>query len=277
MVDNMELSDLNKIAGLFNNTKPMPLLFIGHGNPMNAIAKNEFTDGWKNVGQSLPKPNAIICISAHWETNGTFVTRMEKPRTIHDFYGFPAELFEVEYEVPGSPYLAGETKKLVTKTLVELDNNWGLDHGCWSVVMNIFPGADIPVIELSLDYTKNPKWHYELAKELAFFRTKGILVIGSGNIVHNLKMISWQNKDGFDWALEANQKFKKLITHNEFSELINYQTLGEEAQLAIPTPEHFLPLLYILALKQNNENISFFNDKTELGSISMTSLRIDAA
>lgn len=171
----MELNDLNKIAGLFNNTEPMPLLFIGHGNPMNAITKNEFTVGWDKIGKSLPRPNAVICISAHWETNGTFVTTMEKPRTIHDFYGFPTELFNVEYKAPGSPYLAAETKKLVTKTLVELDNNWGLDHGCWSVVMHLFPGADIPVIELSLDYTKQPQWHYELAKELSYLRKKGIL------------------------------------------------------------------------------------------------------
>ena len=271
----MELKDLNKIAGLFKNTEPMPLLFIGHGNPMNAITKNEFTDGWENAAKSIPRPNAIICVSAHWETNGTFVTAMEKPGTIHDFYGFPRELFDVEYRAPGSPYLAGETKKLVVTAPVRLDNNWGLDHGCWSVVMHLFPGADIPVIELSLDYTKQPLWHFELAKDLSFFRKKGILIIGSGNIVHNLKMINWQNKDGFDWALEANQKFKKLIINNEFTQLINYKNLGAEVQLAIPTPEHFLPLLYILALKDKNENISFFNDKTELGSISMTSLIIN--
>jgi 4,5-DOPA dioxygenase extradiol len=272
----MEINDLNKIAVLFNNTEPMPLLFVGHGNPMNAITQNEFTDGWKNVAKSLPRPNAVICISAHWETNGTFVTTMQRPRTIHDFYGFPPELFNVEYNAPGSPYLAGETKKLVAKTSIELDNNWGLDHGCWSVIMHLFPGADIPVIELSLDYSKRPEWHYDLAKELSFLRSKGILIIGSGNIVHNLKMINWYNQEGFDWALEANQKIKKLILNQEFTELIDYKNLGPEVQLAIPTPEHFLPLLYILALKNKNENISFFNDKTELGSISMTSIKIDA-
>ena len=270
----MELNDLNKIAGLFNNTEKMPLLFVGHGNPMNAITQNEFTAGWNKIGKSIPKPNAIICISAHWETNGTFVTTMERPRTIHDFYGFPVQLSEVEYNAPGSPYLAGETKKLVTNTAVELDNNWGLDHGCWSVLMHLFPGADIPVIEMSLDYTKQPKWHYELARELSLFRKKGILIIGSGNIVHNLRMISWQNENGFDWALEANNKFKELITNNDFSNLINYKNLGAEVQLAVPTPEHFLPLLYILGLKEETESLSFFNDKTELGSISMTSLII---
>jgi 4,5-DOPA dioxygenase extradiol len=272
----MELKDLNNIAALYDNTEPMPVLFVGHGNPMNAITQNEFTDGWKNAGKLLPRPNAIICISAHWETKGTFLTAMDKPGTIHDFYGFPEELFKVEYNAPGSPYLAGETKKLIAKVPVELDNKWGLDHGCWSVVMHLFPGADIPVIELSLDYTKQPLWHFELAQELSFLRRKGILIIGSGNIVHNLKMISWQIKDGFDWALEADQKFKNLIMNNEFNKLINYKNLGVEAQLAIPTPEHFLPLLYVLALKDENENISFFNDKTDLGSISMTSLLIDA-
>ncbi|MGD1006048.1 MAG: 4,5-DOPA dioxygenase extradiol [Ignavibacteriaceae bacterium] len=271
----MKLNDLNKIAALYNDTETMPLLFIGHGNPINAITQNEYTVEWNKIGKSLPGPNAVICISAHWETNGTFVTTMDKPRTIHDFYGFPAELFEVEYKAPGSPYLARETKKLIAKTSVELDNNWGLDHGCWSVVMHLFPEANIPVIELSLDYTKQPQWHYELGKELSFLRNKGILIIGSGNIVHNLRMISWQNKDGFDWALEADRKFKKLILNDEYTELIDYKNLGIEVQLAVPTPEHFLPLLYILGLKEKNESISFFNEKTELGSISMTSLMIN--
>jgi 4,5-DOPA dioxygenase extradiol len=271
----MKLNDLNKIAALYNDTETMPLLFIGHGNPINAITQNEFTVEWNKIGKSLPGPNAVICISAHWETNGTFVTTMDKPRTIHEFYGFPAELFEVEYKAPGSPYLARETKKLIAKTSVELDNNWGLDHGCWSVVMHLFPEANIPVIELSLDYTKQPQWHYELGKELSFLRNKGILIIGSGNIVHNLRMISWQNKDGFDWALEADRKFKKLILNDEYTELIDYKNLGIEVQLAVPTPEHFLPLLYILGLKEKNESISFFNEKTELGSISMTSLMIN--
>jgi 4,5-DOPA dioxygenase extradiol len=271
----MEPKDLSKIASSFSNTEVMPLVFVGHGNPMNAITQNEFTEGWERTGKLLPKPNAILCISAHWETNGTFITRMEKPRTIHDFYGFPRQLFEVEYNAPGSPYLAGETKKLINDVSIELDNNWGLDHGCWSVVKHLFPEADIPVVELSLDYTKMPQWHYELAKELSLFRKKGVLILGSGNIVHNLKMISWENMEGFDWALEANEKFKKLILDNEFTSLIEYKNLGPEVQLAVPTPEHFVPLLYILGLKKDDENISFFNDKTELGSISMTSLMID--
>jgi 4,5-DOPA dioxygenase extradiol len=270
----MELHDLNKIASEFKNTETMPLLFVGHGNPMNAITRNEFTDEWNRVGKLLPKPSAIVCISAHWETNGTCVTSMEKPRTIHDFYGFPKELSEVEYKAAGSPYLAGETKKLITKTQLELDTKWGLDHGCWSVVMHLFPATDIPVIELSLDYTKHALWHYELAKEISFLRKKGVLIIGSGNIVHNLRLLNWQNNEGFDWAIEANQKFKNLISSNDFNSLINYNNLGTEVQLAVPTPEHFLPLLYILSLKEENENISFFNDKTDLGSISMTSLLI---
>jgi len=270
----MELNDLNKIAGLFGNTDTMPMLFVGHGNPMNAITENEFTEGWDKTGKLLPRPNAIICISAHWETSGTFVTMMQKPRTIHDFYGFPMELFDVMYNAPGSPYLAEEVKKLITKTQVELDINWGLDHGCWSVARHLFPNADIPIIEFSLDYTKPAEWHYELAKELSFLRKKGVLIIGSGNMVHNLRMISWHNQSGFDWALEANDIFKNLIMNDNFSKLVNYKTLGREAMLAVPTPEHFLPLLYILGLKEEQENISFFNDKTELGSISMTSVLV---
>ncbi len=256
------------------NNETMPVLFVGHGNPMNAITQNEFTEGWHKIGKTLPKPAAIICISAHWETRGTFITAMDKPKTIHDFYGFPDELFKVEYPAPGSPQLAAETKNTIKKAFLELDNKWGLDHGCWSVAMNMFPGADIPVIELSIDYTKPPQRHYELAQELSFLRRKGVLIIGSGNIVHNLRMINWQGTGGFDWALEANEKIKNLITINDHRQLINYNSLGKEIELAVPTPEHYIPLLYALGLKDDKEGITFFNDKTELGSISMTSLII---
>jgi len=257
-----------------DSDKIMPLLFVGHGNPMNAIIQNEFVEGWVKIGQTIPKPKAILCISAHWETNGTFVTAVEKPKTIHDFYGFPKELFEVEYPAYGSPELAEETREIVTKTKVEPDFNWGLDHGCWSVVKHLYPSADVPVIEMSLDYRKPPSMHYELAKELSLFRKRGVLIIGSGNMVHNLRLINWNNTEEFDWALEANEKFKQLILNNDHEQLISYKNLSKEIQLAVPTPEHFLPLLYVLSLKSENEQISFFNDKAELGSISMTSLKI---
>ena len=271
----MDLSSLHKITSAFNSTEQMPLLFMGHGSPMNAIEENEFVTGWRNIGKTLPRPNAILCISAHWETKGTFVTAMEKPATIHDFGGFPCELFEVQYPAPGSPELARETKSIITKTTVGLDETWGLDHGAWSVIKRLYPTADIPVIEMSLDYSQTSQYHYELAKELASLRNKGILIIGSGNMVHNLRMIDWQNPDGgYDWAIEANTKLKKLIAENEISQLIDYKTLGREITLSVPTPEHYLPMIYILGLKGEKENVSFFNDKTVMGSVAMTSFKI---
>lgn len=256
----------------------MPMLFVGHGSPMNAIEENEFVEGWKAVAKDLPKPNAILCISAHWETDGTQVTAMEKPRTIHDFGGFPSELYRVEYPAPGSPELAEATKSVITKTSVILDESWGLDHGTWSVVKHLYPSAEIPIVQLSLDYKKAPQSHYELAKELSALREKGVLIIGSGNIVHNLGMIAWNKINepefGFDWTLEANELIKKSILSGDHRELINYKSLGNSIQLAIPTPEHFLPLLYILALQQKDESISFFNDKAVMGSLTMTSVKI---
>ena len=271
----MKLNDLNTMTAALGNTETMPLLFLGHGNPMNAITDNEFTRGWQQVGKSLPKPNAVVCISAHWETNGTFVTAMEKPQTIHDFGGFPRELYEVQYSAPGSPELAQETKRTITKASVGMDHEWGLDHGCWSVIKHLFPKADVPVIQLSLDHTKPAQWHYELAREIAFLRKKGVLIVGSGNIVHNLRMADWDEAGGFDWAKEANERIKKLVTGNEHRTLINYGAMGKDMELAVPTPEHYLPLLYVLGLKEEKENVLFFNDKTELGSISMTSVKID--
>ena len=252
----MSLNSFNKVISQLKNSETMPVLFVGHGNPMNAITQNEFTDGWRLTGEALPKPSAIICISAHWETNGTFVTAMEEPKTIHDFYGFPPALFDVQYPAPGSPQLATEMKDTITKTLVELDHKWGLDHGCWSVVKKMFPSADIPVIELSLDYTKPSQWHYELAGELSFLRRKGALIIGSGNMVHNLRLLNWQGTGGFEWAIEANEKIKNLISNNEHQQLIHYNSLGKDIQLAVPTPEHFLPLLYVLGLKDDKDSFT---------------------
>ena len=271
----MNLNKLKLFADPLVTTETMPVIFVGHGSPMNAIEENEFTEGWRKISTVLPKPNAILCVSAHWETKGTFVTTMEKPPTIHDFGGFPQALFDVQYPAPGSPELADETKRIVDKTSVGLDNSWGLDHGAWSVIRRFYPDANVPIIQMSLDYYRDPQYHYDLGKQLAELRKKGILIMGSGNIVHNLRMVDWNNPDrGYDWAEEANEKFKKLISDDEHNQLINYKKLGREVGLAVPTPEHFLPLLYILALKKGNEKISFFNDKSVMGSLSMTSVVI---
>jgi 4,5-DOPA dioxygenase extradiol len=271
----MKLNELNKLTSTFAATPKMPVLFLGHGSPMNAIEENEFVQGWREAGKSLPKPNAILCVSAHWETRGTFVTAMEHPKTIHDFGGFPAELFAVQYPAPGSPELAKEAQHLITKTQIGLDEKWGLDHGSWSVVKQLYPSADVPIIQMSLDYTQAPQDHYELAKELSALRYKGILIIGSGNMVHNLRIIDWRNPNGgYDWAVEANAKLKELIIGNNHQPIIKYNTLGKALELSVPTPEHYLPLLYTLGLKEENEAVTIFNDKTIMGSIAMTSLKI---
>jgi 4,5-DOPA dioxygenase extradiol len=262
-----------------HGTAKMPVLFVGHGSPMNAIEENEFVNGWRNVARTIAKPEAILCISAHWETRGTYVTAMDKPRTIHDFGGFPQELFEVQYPAPGSPYLAGETRRTVKGTEVFPDERWGLDHGCWSVLKQMYPEADIPVVQMSLDYTLPPQYHYDLAKELLPRRSKGILIIGSGNIVHNLHLVDWSKMEepefGYDWAIEANEKIKQLILSGDHASLINYPSQGKAFALSIPTPEHYLPLLYILSLKEENERVDFFNDKAVMGSLTMTSLIIE--
>lgn len=274
----MNLHGLNKLSATISPTPKMPVLFLGHGNPMNAIEENEFVSGFRKIANEIPKPNAIFCISAHWETNGTSVTAMEMPRTIHDFSGFPKELYEVQYPAPGSRALAQEIKKSIMKTSIGLDEKWGLDHGSWSVIKHLYPKANIPVIQMSLDYTQSAQYHYELAQELASLRQKGILIIGSGNMVHNLGLIAWNKlKDdnyAFDWALEASNKMRNFIINNDHHSLINYSANGRAFQLAIPTPEHYLPLLYVLALKEEKENIALFNDKAVAGSLTMTSVKI---
>jgi 4,5-DOPA dioxygenase extradiol len=252
----------------------MPVLFIGHGNPMNAIENSEFSDKWKSLGETLPKPRAIVCISAHWETYGTAVTAMPHPNTIHDFGGFPQALFDVEYPAPGDSDLANEIIRKISRVQLSPDLNWGLDHGCWSVLCRMYPEADIPVVQLSLAINQPASYHYELAKELSFLRDKGILIIGSGNIVHNLRRVEWHNPGASEWAETANEKIKELIVSGDFSSLIDYQQLGQEVQMAIPTAEHYLPLLYILALQEADEKASFFNDKIVMGSLSMTSVMI---
>ena len=275
---NMKLQELHNITNPLAATPKMPVLFLGHGSPMNAIEDNEFVQGWKAIGKIITKPAAILCVSAHWETKGTFVTAMEKPKTIHDFGGFPPELFAVQYPAPGSPTFAAETKHIITKTEVGLDQQWGLDHGCWSVVKHLYPQADVPVFQMSLDYGKPAQYHYELAKELALLRTKGVLILGSGNIVHNLRMIAWDKINtpnyGYDWAIEANEKMKQFIMSNNHKDLIAYTSQGKAFDLAIPSPDHYLPLLYTLALKEENEKVKIFNDKAVMGSLTMTSLMI---
>ncbi|HLT73144.1 MAG TPA: 4,5-DOPA dioxygenase extradiol [Cyclobacteriaceae bacterium] len=273
----MKLHDLQRITESFGKTKPMPVLFLGHGSPMNAIEENEFVQGFRNIAKEIPKPQAILCVSAHWETKGTYVTAMKHPRTIHDFGGFPKALFEVQYPAPGSPELAKETQSLITKTEVGLDDKWGLDHGAWSVIKHLYPGADIPVIQLSLDYYRDAPYHYELARELKVLREKGVLIIGSGNIVHNLRMVAWNQLNesfGFDWALEANERMKNFILNNDHQSLIRFRSQGKAFDLAIPTPEHYLPLLYTLAVKDNKEPVKIFNDKPVAGSLTMTSIKI---
>ncbi len=274
----MKLYELSKMTEPLSHTDKMPVLFLGHGSPMNAIEENEFVAGFRNIAKEIPKPNAILCISAHWETSGTFVTAMQNPTTIHDFGGFPKELFDVQYPAPGSPDLAKQTKALVKKTEVGLDDKWGLDHGAWSVIKHLYPNADVPVIQMSLDYNKPAQYHYELAQEIKSLREKGVLVIGSGNMVHNLGMVAWDKLNaseyGFDWAIEASEKMKKFILDSDHDPLINFRSQGKSFDLAIPTPEHYLPLLYSLALKEKNEQVSLFNDKAVAGSLTMTSVRI---
>ena len=271
-----QLNDLKKFTDtLPSQEKKTPLLFIGHGSPMNGIEDNEFSESWEKLGQEIDPPSAVLCISAHWYTQGTFITAMERPRTIHDFYGFPKPLFDVQYPAPGNPSLAKETASLIHKTSVGFDHEWGLDHGTWSVVKRMFPKANIPVLQLSIDYTKDPQYHYELAKEIYTLRKKGVLIVGSGNMVHNLGVLNWQQPNkSYDWATEMNETFKSLINQGNHQPLIHYSKLGEAAKLAIPTPEHYLPLIYVLGLKEEKESISFFNDKTVMGSVSMTSLKI---
>lgn len=277
----MKLTELTRITDPLKPSGRMPVLFLGHGSPMNAIEENEFVEGFRKLGREIPRPQAILCISAHWETRGTHVTAMAHPPTIHDFGGFPKTLFEVQYPAPGSPELAAETKRLITATDVGLDHKWGLDHGAWSVVRHMYPEADIPIIEMSLDYTLTPAQHYALAQQIASLRDKGVLVIGSGNMVHNLRMVAWDKLDtagfGFDWALEAREKMSNFILEGDHRALVGYQAQGRAFQLAIPSPEHYLPLLYALALKKEGEQATLFNDKAVGGSLTMTSVKIDNA
>lgn len=273
----MKLNTLNSLTETLAQTNKMPVLFLGHGSPMNAIDENDFVQGFRKVSTEIETPKAIICISAHWETRGTQLTGMSNPKTIHDFGGFPEELYRIQYPAPGHPELAKETQGLIKSTNVLLDDKWGLDHGAWSVIKHMYPEANIPVIQISLDYSKSPKEHYELGKELALLRKKGVLIVGSGNLVHNLGMVDWKRLNqpfGYDWALETSSKINKFILDGNHQELIDYRKHGKAFELSIPTPEHYLPLLYTLALQQDKDDISLFNNQPMGGSLSMTSVKI---
>lgn len=256
----------------------MPVLFLGHGSPMNAIEENQFVQGFRKAASEIPKPNAILCISAHWFTNGTKVTAMSMPRTIHDFGGFPQALFDVQYPAPGSPELAKEAADLLKPILVEEDHSWGMDHGAWSVIKHMYPEADIPVIQMSIDYSKPPQYHFNLAQKLNKLREKGILIIGSGNIIHNLRLIDWRNINtvgaGWDWAVEAREKTNNWLLDGNFKNIIDYNQQGISMQYAVPTPDHYLPLIYTLGLKTSSDELSLFNDELIGGSLSMTSVKI---
>lgn len=272
------LNEFHSFAQSFSATAKMPVLFLGHGNPMNAIEENEFVKGFRNIGKDLPKPNAILCISAHWFTKGTKVTAMDMPKTIHDFGGFPQELFDVQYPAPGNPELANLTKDLLLPTDTALDENWGLDHGAWSVLKHLYPNADVPVIQMSIDYTQPAQYHFDLAKKLQSLRNKGILIIGSGNIIHNLRLVDFANINkvdyGYDWAIEMREKSNAFLLDGNFQALIEYEKQSKAFQLAIPTPDHYLPLIYALGLTQKEDNLSLFNDQLLAGSLSMTSVKI---
>ncbi|MBM3401410.1 MAG: 4,5-DOPA dioxygenase extradiol [Bacteroidetes bacterium] len=276
------MSDLSKFnrftSELKENGYLMPVFFIGHGSPMNGIEDNEFSRRWKELAHEIAQPKAVLVISAHWLSKGTKVTAMEFPPTIHDFGGFPQALFDVQYPALGSRQVASETISLLHKVHAEADHDWGLDHGAWTVVRHMYPNANIPVLQLSIDYSKGPQYHYDLAKDLYALRKKGVLILGSGNMVHNLRMVAWDRLNepdyGFDWAYELNEKFKKLIADGNHQALINFNTISPDIKLAIPTSEHYLPLLYNLGLQRANETVSFFNHRAVGGSLTMTSLRI---
>jgi 4,5-DOPA dioxygenase extradiol len=274
----MKFESINRLVEQFGNTPKMPVLFLGHGSPMNAIEENEFVTGFRRIAAKIPKPSAILCISAHWETQGTKVTAMAMPRTIHDFSGFPKALFDVEYPAPGSLDLAQLTQTILTPEQVDLDHQWGLDHGAWSVLKHLYPDADVPVIQLSLDVKKGTREHYSLARELSALRHKGVLIVGSGNIVHNLRLVEWDklSVDNYasDWAAEARLQMNQWIINGDHQPLIDYGNQGRAINLAIPTAEHFLPLLYVLAQQEPREGLVLFNDKAVGGALSMTSVFI---
>lgn len=277
-----DLKDLSAWSKSLPNSPVMPVIFAGHGSPMNAIEQNEFSQQWQKIGQQIEQPAAILCISAHWLTQDvTAVTAMQEPRTIHDFGGFPQALFEVQYPALGNAALIEETITAIRTTSVQQDFAWGLDHGTWSVLVHMFPKANIPVVQLSVDYAQDAQYHYDLAKELAVLRRKGVLIIASGNMIHNLRMIAWDKVDephyGYDWALEADARMQDYLLMHNHQALIDWQTQGQAFRLSIPTPDHYYPMLYALALQQDQDELSLFNATTTAGSLSMTSFIVSTA
>ncbi len=254
----------------------MPAIFFGHGNPMNALLKNAYTDGWAAIGEAMPRPKAALSVSAHWYVPATAVTATLTPRTIHDFGGFPRELYEVEYPAPGSTALAQSVRDLIAPVAVKTDTHWGLDHGTWSVLCHVFPQADIPIVQLSIDETQPPEFHYEIGKRLAPLRDEGVLIIGSGNLVHNLHTYAWGSHrvEPFDWAIRFEKQARELLLKGDHAPLIAYETLGRDAQLSIPTPEHYLPLLYVIATRREGEQVTFPVEGVDGGSVSMLTVRL---
>ncbi len=270
------LLQLSTWARKLKSSATMPTFFIGHGSPMNALEDNDFTASWKQLGLDMPRPQGILVISAHWLSQGSKVCALDKPATIHDFAGFPQALFDVQYPAPGAADLARETQKLITKTEISLDHDWGLDHGTWSVLCHMYPEADIPCFQLSIDWNREPAYHFALGQELASLRNKGVLIIGSGNVVHNLRLADWAAVDkpgyGFDWALEFDQKVASRILAADFTTLLGIDTLGKAAKLAVPTLEHYLPLLYVAgAAGAHPTDTLIFNQMAVAGSLTMTS------
>ena len=254
----------------------LPVVFVGHGSPMNAIEDSAFRRGWAELGRALPKPEAILCVSAHWETQGVFLTGAEAPPTIHDFYGFPRELFAVRYPAPGQPALAARVASMLAGFGAAVDPSRGLDHGCWSVLVAMYPEADVPVVQLSLDSRQPGPFHYALAKELRPLRDDGVLILGSGNVVHNLGLADFGQDGGYDWADRFDAAVRARIEAGDHAALATWEGLGPDARLAIPTPEHYLPLLYVLGVQQPGDAVRLFNAATVLGSISMTSVLVEA-
>jgi 4,5-DOPA dioxygenase extradiol len=257
-----------------NGAKKMPAVFFGHGNPMNALESNAWTEAWSSFGNSIRKPKAILCISAHWYLPATLVTAMDQPRTIHDFGGFPRELYEMQYSAPGDPQLANRVKDLLASVPVGLDNRWGLDHGTWSVLCHVFPEADVPVVQLSIDETQPPGLHYEIAKRLSSLRDEDVLIVGSGNLVHNLHTYAWgrHNVEPFEWTIRFEERVRGLLLEGNHEPLITYESLGKDAMLSAPTPDHYLPMLYVLAVRRKDDEVSFPVEGFDGGSVSMLSV-----
>ncbi len=247
----------------------MPVLFIGHGSPMNAVEDNDYTRNWSKIVDKLPTPKAILSVSAHWFTHGSRITDVEKPRTVYDMYGFPEELYKVRYDAPGAPDIARKTKELI-KSAVTIDNSWGIDHGTWSVLCKMYPDASIPVFQLSIDASAPAQTHYKIGQDISALREEGVLILGSGNIVHNLSRVNWDMAGGYQWADEFDRYVKDRIIQKRYDDVISYTNAGEAAELAVPTPDHFYPILYVLGASRNEDEVTIFNQSGTLGALSMT-------